>query len=217
VVFGYLSENRRLDVMLEVLGRIRDRHRFRFDVYGELAHPEAVAKRVASLGLAGQVCLHGFVSDAVLVEALEEADLAINLRFPTMGEASYSQLRLWGQEVPSLVTQVGWYAEQPPETVAFVRPQCEVADVEHHLEALAASPQTYRKMAECGRRWLTEQHDPAHYVRKLLNLAAEVDSLRRRALALGAAHRAGRCLSEWLGNDASDSLLSDIACRIAVA
>ena len=72
---------------------------------------------------------HGFTSEKKLDEALSQAHLAINLRYPTMGEA-WSQLRIWAHASQS-GSQVGWYATLPPDTVRFVRPDTnEVADIQ---------------------------------------------------------------------------------------
>ena len=54
------------------------------------------------------VKIHGYVRD--LDERLAEADLAVNLRYPSMGEASAAQLRIWDHALPSLVTERGGIA-----------------------------------------------------------------------------------------------------------
>ncbi len=95
------------------------------------------------------VTLHGFVPAEDLEAALTSAHLAINLRFPTMGEASVSQLQIWDHALPSLVTRVGWYATLPQETVAFVRPEHEITDIQAHLHAFVDDPGRYAHM---GRR-----------------------------------------------------------------
>ena len=62
---------------------------------------------VEELRLQDIVTLHGFVPAEALEAALASAHLAINFRFPTMGEASVSQLQIWDHALPSLVTRVG--------------------------------------------------------------------------------------------------------------
>ena len=87
--------------------------------------------------------LHGFVPESELDAALASAHLALNLRYPTKGEASGSQLRIWSHGLPSLVTRIGWYTELPADTVSFVRPEFLVEDVCAHLRAYAACPASY--------------------------------------------------------------------------
>ena len=56
-------------------------------------------------------CLHKTSHICILCYCLN-LELLINLRYPTMGEASLSQLRIWRHALPSMVTQVGWHEEQ---------------------------------------------------------------------------------------------------------
>ena len=95
-MFGYIGRNRRLDAILTALQGMSERERFRLDVFGEILDNEkGIKKKIRDLGLQDLVTLHGFVSEEKLDDALSRADLAINLRHPTMGEASGSQLRIW--------------------------------------------------------------------------------------------------------------------------
>ncbi len=122
VMFGYIARNRRLEAVLQALSEMPERHRFHLDVFGEILDNEKEIKaQIRELGLKSLVTLHGFAPERELDEALSQADLAINLRDPTMGEASGSQLRIWAHALPSLVTRVGWYATLPDDAVAHVR------------------------------------------------------------------------------------------------
>src|SRR5437762_1535146 len=105
-----------------ILARLDEREKFRLEVCGEVWNEEAVRERIRSYGIENLVRLRGHVSDAELDAALDAADLALNLRNPTMGEASLSQLQIWDHALPSLVTRLGWYAALPKEAVDFVRP-----------------------------------------------------------------------------------------------
>jgi len=144
------------------------------------------------------VTLHGFVPEAELGEALAAADLAINLRYPTMGEASATQLRIWSHALPSLVTQVGWYASLPDTVVAHVRPEHEVEDIQTHLRAYLANPIGFTGMGAKGRALLEEQHAPEIYVRSIFNVAADAERFRPRAVAYNLAERAGAEMSAWM-------------------
>lgn len=53
---------------------------------------------------------------------LAHSDMALNIRYPSMEEASFSQLRIWEHALPAIVTRVGWYATLPEDVVFFVRP-----------------------------------------------------------------------------------------------
>ena len=168
VVFGYLAANRRLHSLLEAIATFPGRQQLRLDIFGELDDGEPLADRIRELDLGDIVQVRGFVPEADLDDVLGRSDLAVNLRFPTMGEASHSQLRIWSGGLASLVTRTGWYAELPPETVGFVDPAKEVADLHDHFRAALAQPETLHAMGEAGRRHLETRHDPEIYVRDLL-------------------------------------------------
>jgi glycosyltransferase involved in cell wall biosynthesis len=180
IVLGHLGPNRRLESLLLALALCPGRAQFRLDVYGTLCDPDWLPAMIRALALQDLVTFHGFVGAAELEAALAAAHLAINLRFPTMGEASASQLRIWEHALPSLVTGVGWYAEQPPSTAAQVRPECEVADLLGHLRAFLAEPARYAELGANGRRLLEERHAPHRYAEALLDLAGRLLCRRDR-------------------------------------
>src|SRR5688500_15225353 len=129
VVFGYLAANRRIDSLLDAIATFADRQHLRLEILGEVADPEALTGRIEALSLGDIVRVHGFVPEDELDRMLDRSHLAVNLRFPTMGEASGSQLRIWSRGLASLVTRTGWYAELPPDSVGFVDPANEIADL----------------------------------------------------------------------------------------
>jgi glycosyltransferase involved in cell wall biosynthesis len=200
IVFGYIGRNRRLEAVLQALAELPERAQFHLDVYGDILDgEEQVRARLRALDLKRQVTLHGFTSEAKLDQALSKAHLAINLRNPTMGEASGSQLRIWAHGLPSLVSKVGWYASLPAEAVAFVRADAnEVADIQEKLRAFLANSGAFAKMGERGRRELEEQHTCEQYARTIVEMARRSTAFRARAASLKLAERAGILLSEWL-------------------
>jgi glycosyltransferase involved in cell wall biosynthesis len=197
IVFGHISRNRRLDAILDALAAIPGRDRFCLDVYGTLADADLLRARVRALGLGGRVRLHGFVPQEEMEAALAWAHLAINLRYPTMGEASASQLRIWDHALPSLVTPVGWYATIPAGAADFVHPDTEVADLAAHLEAFLADPARYVRQGEAGRRVLERDHSPEAYAAAVVGFAERARAFRPRAAAHYLAERAGEEMSAW--------------------
>src|SRR4051812_20371592 len=90
IMFGFLNANRRLSSVLRALRDSPQKHEFRLDIYGIVEDAKAIQQLIAAFGLAEQVQIHGFVGADELIAALDRSDLAINLRDPTMGEASAS-------------------------------------------------------------------------------------------------------------------------------
>jgi glycosyltransferase involved in cell wall biosynthesis len=200
IVFGYLGRNRRLEQILEALAGLAGKEQFRLDIYGQVLIGERhLRARIRALDLKHLVKLHGYVAEDELDEALRQAHLAFNLRYPTMGEASGSQLRIWKHALASMVSSVGWYAGLPAETVAFVRPESEVSDIQQHLRALLADPARFAAMGARGRLLLEQEHAPEAYAQGLFDFVSRAQAFRTRALAQGLAERAGALMSDWLG------------------
>jgi glycosyltransferase involved in cell wall biosynthesis len=206
VVFGYLSRNRRLGAVLEALAGLAERDRFRLDICGQLWDETHIRMEIERLGLSSLVNLYGFLPDVQVEQQLSTAHLAINLRYPSMGEASLSQMQFWDYGLPTLVTRTGWYASLPEGTTAFVRPEREVEDIQAHLHAFLADPGAFRAMGERGRQAL-KNHDPGKYVDAMAQFASSALALSPRIPALELAGRIGNDLTQWLHPAASAYLL----------
>jgi glycosyltransferase involved in cell wall biosynthesis len=199
-MFGYMGRNRRLDAVLQALGTLPERDSFRLDIFGEIAEASSLRKRIAKLDLGHLVQLHGYTSETELNKVMQSSHLAINLRYPTMGEASGSELRIWYHALPSLVTNVGWYSTLSADTVAHVRPEHEIADIQSHLRAFLKDPQAFAEMGKRGLRTLRQQHDPENYVETILDMAAKTRQFRVRKSAYDLARRAGTMMQFWSSN-----------------
>jgi glycosyltransferase involved in cell wall biosynthesis len=211
VVLGYLNRNRRLEAVLEALAGIPEREQFRLDVCGQVWDEGHIRARIERLGLSSLVRLLGFLPESLVEQKLSTADLAINLRYPSMGEASGSQLQFWDYGLPTLVTRTGWYASLPEDAVAFVRPDRDVEDIQSHLRAFLADPAAFRAMGERGRQSLAN-HDPEKYADALTKFATKVLRRQSRVPALALAGRIGSDLTAWL-HPAAGAYLLDRASR----
>jgi glycosyltransferase involved in cell wall biosynthesis len=203
VLCGYLGPNRRIEAIINALTDLPGHEQFRLDIYGTLWDPQAVRNLIHSAGLSKEARFHGFVED--LDSALAGADLALNLRYPSMGEASWAQLRNWDHALPSLVTRTGWYESLPEDSVLFVRPEHEVEDIQTHLRAFLAEPGKFQRIGLNGRRRLEEQHSPEQYATKLLELAVQAVEFQPRLAALKLADRVGAELGDWAGAAAAQA------------
>lgn len=168
IIFGYLGKNRRLESALKAFATFPKFQSFVLDIYGIVENQAYFEDLIKELNLHNHVRLHGFVDDETLNIALENADLAINLRFPSMGEASYSQLLMWGKSLPSMVTRLGWYATLPEEVVHFVRPEHEIEDIQQHLANFLDNPVAFKQKGMDGERFLKENHSIQAYVKSIL-------------------------------------------------
>jgi SAM-dependent methyltransferase/glycosyltransferase involved in cell wall biosynthesis len=204
IMFGHISENRRVGPLLHALAGFPDRQFLHLDIYGELWDRDGVERQISSLGLHQLVTLHDFVPAEELEAALCRAHLAINLRYPTMGEASVSQLQVWDHALPSLVTKVGWYAGLPTEAVAYVRPDHEIADIQAQLRAFLDDPRRFAKMGEASRHLVVTHHSPEAYAQTIATLVEKAQAFRPSAVAYGMARRIGEEMRRWTNLPAPD-------------
>jgi len=157
--FGFVTPFKRLEPALGAFARLREQlPEARFLVCGEVSPHydlDGVIRERAAEGVrvTGRLSLESFHA------AMTACDLAVNLRFPTGGETSASLLRLLAFGVPTVVSDLGSFAEIPEGAVARV-PIDETE--EEHLFALfsrlARDPDLRRALGEAGHRHVEAEH-----------------------------------------------------------
>ncbi len=181
IVFcGHAGPNRRITQFIDAWARISRPDYFRLSLYGNINKADELLAQADKLGLADYITVVGFVSDEELDQALSRAHLALNLRNPTMGEASASQLRYWCHAIPSIVSAVGWYDELPDNTVMKVSPEREQEDLIALLEDIASGNLTILECGENGYQYLRERHNVQRYID---GLAAYLRSISEKRFA----------------------------------
>lgn len=166
VMFGYLNPNRRLCEFLRAWALSPWRERFELDLAGELNNRPEVQATIAETGLGGQIRVHGFLPDDQLDALIAGAHLVLNLRNPTMGEASGSQLRIWANGAASVVSDTGWYRRLPEGSALRVTTEREHSDLLLLLADLAERRIDLNAIARRGGACLTAS-DPRTYAATL--------------------------------------------------
>lgn len=179
VQFGFIGPSRRLDQILAALARLATMHPFQLRILGELWDEQEVRWLIARHGLTEQVRIEGFVDEYALDCAIADADLVFNLRNPTMGETSGSQLRIWSQGRPSVVSRVGWYAEFPEDCAIKLAPGHEADCLDRVFDRLCKDRDAYAEVGRRGREYLEAVHRPEAYVDGLLEILADRRTLAR--------------------------------------
>lgn len=171
VQFGYIGPNRRLEQVLEALGPLAPEIDFRFDIMGNVWDPAYLKGRLEELGIADRVTIHGFVPEADLDARLAEAHLVFNLRYPTMGEASGSQLRIWNASAAAVVTDLGWYGSLPDDTVFKIPLEEEQSALQDLVRRLNSDRQIGQQIGAAGRARLEARHTPVLYADGIAHVA----------------------------------------------
>jgi glycosyltransferase involved in cell wall biosynthesis len=203
-VFGYLGPNRRLESVIEALGGHPQRDHFQLNIYGRVWDPQKIKEAADRAGIRHLVRLHGFIDD--IDSALAASDIVINLRYPSMGEASASQLRIWDHALPSLVTRTAWYSSLPEDAVAFVRPDSEIEDIRLHLTSFLSNPGAFATMGARGRTFLDQELSPDQYAAAIAGFLPHAAEYRKIVAAFRVAERVGSHLKYWSTGVTSDSL-----------
>ncbi len=173
VQFGYIGPNRRLIQVLEALAPLRDEIPFQFDIMGNVWDHAFIKRRIGELSLTERVTIDGFVAEEQLDARLATAHLVFNLRHPTMGEASGSQLRIWNASAASVVTDRGWYGSQPDDTVFKIPLDGEALALQDLLHRIAADRSVCARIGSAGRARLEARHTPARYAEGIAHVAAQ--------------------------------------------
>jgi glycosyltransferase involved in cell wall biosynthesis len=197
-IFGYLGQNRRLDSFLRAFSAFSGRDEFVVNIYGKLWDERYVGKLCKELSIKHLVNIKGFVKEEELDNALSKSHLAVNLRYPTMGEASGSQLRIWDHTLPSMVTETGWYSTLPKESVAFIRPEYENEDIKTQLSHFLENPEMFLRMGIEGKRVLEKYHSPKAFSDVLINFINTVIRFRKKSVAYTLSSKVGLQAAHWL-------------------
>ena len=156
---------------------------------GKIWNPDIIHAKLAELDLGARVRLHGFVPEPVLDDALRQADLVLNLRHPSMGEASGSQLRIWNAGAAAAVTRAGWYADLPDDVAYAIDLEDEAAQLEALFMTLAADRSQTQGIRRKGRAFFETHHAPDTYADAIVTLAHETAEVANQTLTLGSKQR----------------------------
>lgn len=154
--FGFLTEAKRLPVLLRAFARLRreeGRGRARLQLVGEVSPHYHDFRRVFVPELRGGVEVTGRLELDRFLLQMAACDVAVNLRHPTAGETSGTLVRLLGLGKPVIVTRAGAFAEVPDGCCAKLDlDEDEEEALLAYLRALAADPALSRAMGENARK-----------------------------------------------------------------
>jgi glycosyltransferase involved in cell wall biosynthesis len=151
--FGHLNETKRIAELVAAFARLRERR-----PGARLLLVGSLAVRLDRLELPEGVEHRDYVPEHELWSLMAGCDAIVSLRSPTMGETSGSAIRALSLGKPLVVSDVGWFAELPPDAVIKV-------PVDEHeedtllaaLEALA-DPSVRAAMGDRARELVEREH-----------------------------------------------------------
>jgi len=160
--FGVVNASKRIPELLQATAKVREAQP---DVTLLLVGPTSpgfdLERRLQRLGLAEQgLVREGWADEARLWALMAGADVAVNLRHPTMGETSGSVIRALSLGKPLVVSDVGWFSELP-DAVALKIPagDDEVGLLTAALELLVTRADVREAMSVAGVELARREHD----------------------------------------------------------
>ena len=160
--FGVVNASKRIPELLDATAKVREAHP---DVTLLLVGPTSpgfdLERRLQRLGLAEEGLVHeGWTDEARLWQLMAGADVAVNLRHPTMGETSGSVIRALSLGKPLVVSDVGWFSELPDEVaVKIPTGDDEVPVLTAALELLVTRADVREAMGVAGFELARREHD----------------------------------------------------------
>ena len=186
LVFGYIGDNREIAAICELLSERGDT-RFRLHVAG--APGSGVRTHLDRVQAKGMLIDHGFAQERDLDRLIRDSALVINLRDPSMGEVSGSQLRIFANHGLSAVTDHGWYSCLPDDCVLKIEPGETKKDLNRVLQQLADDPLAFQELRQRGFMHVQKNHSLECFANAFTAFMEEADEALRHGRKLLVADR----------------------------
>ena len=160
--FGVVNASKRIPELLHATAAVRAEHP---DVTLLLVGPTSpgfdLERRLQRVGLSDEgLVREGWADEARLWALMAGADIAVNLRHPTMGETSGSVIRALSLGKPLVVSDVGWFSELPDEVALKVPTDGdELAVLTAALDLLVTRPDVRAAMGAAGVELVRREHE----------------------------------------------------------
>ena len=153
--FGHVTPSKRIEVALRAVSRLRRSHpEARYVLAGEISPYYPEIREILKGELGDGVVVTGRLSLPDMLELMESADIAFNLRSPTGGETSAVCVRLLGLGTPIVVNEGGWFSEIPDGCCARVSAGASEEDeLVAVLQVLAGDAGLRQEMGRAAAAW----------------------------------------------------------------
>lgn len=202
--FGFLTAWKRISVALSAFAHLYQYYSDAvYCLVGDLRLSQNLDDLIHKLGLPREaVRVTGRLPLSDFLRYMAATDVAINLRYPTAGETSGTLIRLLGLGTPTIVSDVGSFAEFPDDVCAKVP----VDSFEHEtltsaLEALAHDPTLRQAMSVNAHKYVRTHHTLEGSAQAYVDFVEQLVT--------------GEVESAQPATPSSASLLSEIGCTLA--
>jgi glycosyltransferase involved in cell wall biosynthesis len=136
---------------------------------------QSLERLMDSMGVSHRVRVIGFVDLCTFYRYLKAADVVVNLRYPSAGEASGTFARALAEGRAVIASNLGSFAEVPPDVVLKVEVDGDqTEELSHHLIRLAEDPGFKDSLEKRARHYALTVLDPSRCARLYLEVARSV-------------------------------------------
>jgi glycosyltransferase involved in cell wall biosynthesis len=198
--FGFVASTKRPEAILRAIAQLVKRGLpVKLMVVGI---GEDIVPLVRKYGLKDRIITLGFVSDSEFQELLAAVDAVVNLRYPSMGEASATLVQALAHDKPCVVTDHGWFAEWSQDHVSKVScGENEAEEVSAILSSWIKNPKAARAMGVRAGNFVRERHHPDRVASMYLGAAEENANISKTRLS-GSNIRSDS--AAWMANHLAD-------------
>ncbi|MDD5748894.1 MAG: glycosyltransferase family 4 protein, partial [Actinomycetota bacterium] len=173
--FGYMTANKRLDVILRAIKEVKRDFRIKLLVVGKLMPGCDSTKLIYDLGLDDDVLVTGFVDRRTFWEYLRVPDVCVALRYPSAGETSAIVIKMMGNGCPVIISDYQAFSEFPGDCCRKVAPgEKEIESLSAQIVELAENPSEREEIGKRARKYIERNHDIRDSARKYIEFAVEI-------------------------------------------
>ncbi|MBA2657670.1 MAG: glycosyltransferase [Tatlockia sp.] len=192
---GNVNKNKRIESIITAIGKNRQlRKNSLYRLVGEI--PSQTRNKLAALAKKSRVNLviSGQVDDAILIQAIEQADVITCLRSPVLEASSASAIEAMLCGKPIIVTNHGFYSEIPDHCAIKINPDNEIAEIQSALTQFINDPEQLSTQGLRGQLWAKATFRVDNYAAKLIEIA---ESTTRTKVLIDAINYFNQLMHGW--------------------
>lgn len=163
--FGSVGRQRRVPAILTAVRNLLDQnYKFKFVFWGEVKENTPTARQIAEAGLEATLKVTGYLDKEDYWAAMWRTDIAVNLRYPSSGEASGTLVDQFSVGKPVIISNHAAYCEYPDDICIKIASGEDEArereELEQALIRLIDSEELREQLGAEARKYLERERDP---------------------------------------------------------
>jgi glycosyltransferase involved in cell wall biosynthesis len=195
---GHVNKNKRAESVIRAIGKSRELHsKIIYQLAGYIS-PETRHK-LTKLAKKQKVNLiiSGEVSDSILAETINQADMVTCFRWPALEAASASTIEALLYGKPTMVITTGFYSEIPDNCTIKINPENEIVEIQRVLENLIKDPGYFSALGQEAQQWARQIFTADNYA---LKLSEVVLATTRTSVVTNAINSFSKIMHDWGAN-----------------